>query len=189
MFAVNRRSLLCESFILERHSGGVRERGYLHSGRLPLISLTGAQVSPPEDQLWCSDCGAFVLTAAFIYSLTGGSEKSFHLFHLPSFEMKTVWNPICFSRIHTHEHTQTHRPTNPASTSYSWMSESVMTVKAEGKNEGWGRGLLGPWEGRSFIDCFSKWILRLLVVLLNKSSCWKKRDHISRSPPWRPPVS
>lgn len=58
-----------------------------------------------------------------------------------------------------------------------------MTVKAEGKNEGWGRGLLGPWEGRSFIDCFSKRILWLLVVLLNKSSCWKESSHQQVSTP------
>lgn len=46
--------------------------GHLHSGSLPLISLTVAQVSPAEDQLPCWDCDAFAPTAAFIYSLAGG---------------------------------------------------------------------------------------------------------------------
>lgn len=67
MFATNQRSLFCESVILEWHtgggdgSGGGGGGGYLHNGCRLLISPTVAQVS-----------AAFVLTAAFIYSLTGG---------------------------------------------------------------------------------------------------------------------
>lgn len=67
MFATNQGSLFCESVILEWHtgggdgSGGGGAGGYLHNGSRLLISPTVAQVS-----------AAFVLTAAFIYSLTGG---------------------------------------------------------------------------------------------------------------------
>lgn len=133
------------------------------------------------------DSRAFMPTAVFIYSLTGtsllgsASEGRSHLFQLLRLEIRLRLESD------TRDHTNTHMHSSKRLTFMSTMNEpDWKDGESWRKNEGWSQGLLGPREGRSFIDCLSKRILQLLVALLNKSGLWKERSHQQISTPEAP---
>lgn len=130
------------------------------------------------------DSGAFMLAAVFIYSLTGGPAPQLCLRGpFSPVSPPEVWDSEAFgirSVLSVQDHTNTH--TNAHLTLVLTMNE-YRNNESRRKNEGWSRGLCGPRQGRSYIDWFSKRILRLLVVLLNKGGLWKQRSHRPSSTP------
>lgn len=82
-----------------------------------------------------------------------------------------VWDSAAFgirsfSGVQDHKNARRHTHIPPMPSMNEW---DCRDNESQRRNEGWSRGLQGPWQGRSYIDWFSKRILGLLVVLLNKS--------------------
>lgn len=158
-YAASHPAINASSCLSRRQTAGGRV--HLCNSSCSLIPLTVTQVLAMEDQPLHSerreDSGAFMLTAVFIYSLTGGlllssaSEDRSHLFPYPV-PPPQVWNSnasdfqICLGRVGSHKmrtHTYTHTAASASLSSPAMNERDWRDSESQRKNEGWSRGAPG----------------------------------------------